>query len=149
DLKKLSSDKICFNHFVTEKSYTLSPPYDDYWKKLYQNVVPVLGKEEAVYAFFAANKWSDRAEVFVKKEFWKSIKFNPVRAFFEFLLRGRFGDLIEKIAKKLQMSRIGTEKSRERGELGFKPRLIYSDEELEFHPDTRRIEEIVKKELHF
>ena len=27
---------------------------------------------------------------------------------------------------------------------GYKPRVIYTDDELEFHPDTRRIEEMIK-----
>jgi hypothetical protein len=47
--------------------------------------------------------------------------------------------------KNIQMKRI--EKSLKR-DAGFKPRLRYNDEELEFHPDTRRIEEMVRKGLH-
>lgn len=148
DLKKLSSDKICFNHFVTEKSYTLSPPYNVYWQELYRNLVPVYGKEAATELFFTANKWSGRKEVFVRKEFWSPAKFNPVRAFFELALSGWAGNLVEWLAKKAQLSRIGIEKSIERGESVYKPRFRYDDEELEFHPDTRRIEEMVERGLH-
>lgn len=162
-IKKSSRDKICFNHFVTPKSYTLRPPYNEYWRGLYQNIVPVYGRAEAVRNFFRANEWAPRSKIFNampagrQEKYWQDIDSNHqggilkyttrgFRIFFEFVLGGRVGDWIEKIAKKFQLLRIGIEKSIKRGEVVYKPRLRFDDEELEFHPDTRRIEEMISNQ---
>jgi len=155
DHKGVASDKICFNHFVTPKSYRLRPPHNIYWRELYKSLVPVYGSEEAVKIFFKANDWAPRDKIFDEKYWWNT-SFNPVgdiskytawsfRTFFEFVLRGRLGRVFEKFMKNIQTRRI--EKSLKR-DAGFKPRLRYDNEELEFHPDTRRIEGMVKKGLH-
>lgn len=161
-IKKHPRDKVCFSHFVTPKSYTLRPPYNDYWKNLYERLVPVYGREAAVRDFFRANAWASRGKIFNvmpagrQEKYWQDIDSNSpggilkytTRSFrnsFEFVLGGRIGDWVEKFAKKLQLARIGVEKSRERGETLYKPRLRFDDEELEFHPDTRRIEEMLNK----
>src|SRR3989344_5654169 len=54
--KAESNNKFCFNHFVTPDSYTLRPPYNEYWKTLYRNLLPIYGREEAIEKFFAANR---------------------------------------------------------------------------------------------
>src|SRR3989338_2308404 len=41
-------DKICLNHFVTPAAYRLSPPYNEYWKNLYQKLVPIYGSPEII-----------------------------------------------------------------------------------------------------
>lgn len=140
-----SSDKVCFSHFVTPAAYRLSPPYNDYWVKLYQNLVPVYGREESVRDFFAANGWAPRKEIFDEK-YWSPaggiLKYTTgiFRGFFEFVFWGSVGRVFEKFVKSIQVKRI--EKSLKR-DAGFKPRLRFNDEELEFHPDTRRIEEML------
>ena len=153
DGKAASSDKICFNHFVTPTAYRLSPPHNDYWRKLYQNLVPVYSGEEAVRKFFKANEgWAPRSEkassgreVFDEK-YWQPqggiLKYTtPVfRNFFEWLLKGFLGNVFEKFLKSVQVKRIRRSLKRD---TGFKPRIRYDDEELEFHPDTRRIEEML------
>ncbi|MFH0712788.1 MAG: hypothetical protein V2A55_02985 [Candidatus Jorgensenbacteria bacterium] len=153
DEKKVSSDKVCFNHFVTPESYRLSLPYNDYWKKLYESLVPVCGKEDAVRGFFRANDWAvptgrqaPRDKIFEEK-YWHPMGFSPVRAFFELVLSGWLGRIFEKLVKSIQIRSI--EKGIKNGVLGFKPRLRYSDKELEFHPDTRRIEKMIKGDLIF
>lgn len=135
--KKNSRDKICFNHFVTSNAYRLSPPYNDYWIMLYQSIIPVYGDEEAVKKFFAANEWALRKSIFDNR-YWRRAGFNPVRSFLEFILSGFLGDFFEKFTKKIQIYAI--EKGIQNSFLGFKPRIRYDDEELEFHPDTLRIE---------
>ena len=61
----------------------------------------------------------------------------------EFALRGGFGNKAELILKKIQIARI--EKSLRGDPAGYKPRIKYGDDELEFHPDTRRIEGFINK----
>ena len=57
DEKEAASDKICMNHFVTPRSYRLSPPNNAYWNHLYQNLIPVLGNKKSISNFFKANDW--------------------------------------------------------------------------------------------
>ncbi len=141
DGKAASSDKVCFSHFVTPAAYRLSPPYNDYWRALYHGIAPVYGREKAVREFFKANDWVGGKPAADWKRFKPTI-FNPARIFLEFVLHEFLGDIFEKFVKKIQLERI--KKSLKR-DAGYKPRLRYDDEELEFHPDTRRIEEMLKQ----
>lgn len=139
DHHETASDKICLNHFVTEKSYKLSPPHSSYWRALYKNLVPVYGDRRRIEEFFSANAdWIgekvDCAEDLRRfgrgaSAFEKSI---------EFFLGGRFGDWVERILRTVQIRRI--ESGLAKNPPGYKPRIAYGDDELEFHPDTRRIE---------
>jgi hypothetical protein len=131
-----SKDKICFNHFVTEKSYRLSPPYNRYWQDLYFNLVPVFGSSEIINEFFQANAdWMGG-----KKNYQDDLRHHRrspslFKIILERLGRGMTGNWLEKIFKNAQIKRI------ERGlktERSYQPRIIYSDAELEFHPDTYR-----------
>jgi len=145
--KEAASDKICFNHFITPKSYRLKPPYNAYWQELYKNLVPIYGSKEKIQEFFKANDWIGE-RVYgddLRHEFYES---SPVGKFLEKILSGRLGDFKERILKQIQIKRI--KKSLKDGlgfdhaERGFEPRLIYSDDELEFHPDTLRINRLIK-----
>ena len=49
-------------------------------------------------------------------------------------------NLLEKILKKWLIKKIKNSKK-----LGYKPRVVWSDEKLELYRDTRRIEEMIKK----
>lgn len=138
---KLSAkDKICLNHFVTRDSYRLSPPHDEYWNKLYQSLVPLLGDKEKITAFFNENcVWMNGC---VLPDFarWQDSKPTIIFRILKRALNGKFGDSVEKVLRRLQIRKI------ERGIMharGYRPRIIYSDAELEFHPDTRRIEEMI------
>lgn len=144
--KEAAADKVCLNHFVTEKSYRLSPPHNAYWQNLYQNLVPVYGAQEKINKFFAANAdWLSQSKVIVRpyiddlRHIYRTGSF--AKKIREWILDGCFGNWLERKLKALQVARIeksfGTE-------AGYKPRVIYSDDELEFHPDTRRIELLTK-----
>lgn len=138
-----AKDKICLNHFVTTASYLLSPPHSPYWQKLYRMLVPLYGTPQALQAFFDANTTWMPERVMVSDDLrhrhrapsW--FKMNVKEA----ALSGRFGDLIERLLKRVQVRRI--ERSM-RSDAGYKPRIIYNDTELEFHPDTKRIELLEK-----
>ncbi len=136
--KESATDKVCLNHFVTEKSYRLSPPHNAYWKNLYQNLVPIFGESEKVNKFFAANQDWLGGRVYVDDLRHIHRSGSWVKKLREWLLGGKFGDWLERKLKIIQVARIersfGTE-------AGYKPRIIYNDNELEFHPDTKRIED--------
>ncbi len=138
--KNESKDKICLSHFVTPASYRLTPPHNSYWVKLYQSLVPLVGSADKIGEFFAANE--DWAAPMPKYNGGDLRNPSFIRAVLELILGGRFGDWAEKKFKAYQIKRV------ERGMAEtptFKPRIIYSDIELEFHPHTKRIEEMISR----
>ncbi len=139
DSKEKSKDKFCFSHFVTPDSYTLRPPYNAYWQKLYQNLVPIYGKKERVKKFFEANKWfGEKKNVFDNR--WLPKKPNIFRWPWEVILKTPLGDFTEDVLKKYQLERMKKKKP-----IGKNPRVYADDTELELHPDTTRIEEWISK----
>ena len=138
DKAELASDKICLSHFVTPQAFRLSPPYNNYWKTLYSSLVPIYGNHELIQEFLDANQdWIGKRVIYQNNERHLYKKKGLIKNFKEFLLSGRIGDLIEKKLRKIQMERIGRGL---KAEIGYKPRLIFTDNELEFHPDTLRTE---------
>lgn len=140
--KEEAADKICFNHFVTEKSFCLHPEYNIYWQELYKNLVPIFGGRDIIRAFFRANDWLDQPIDYFDDSRHIHKKSSFLKKAAEYFLGGRLGDWVESILKKGQMERIKNNLKSE--ELGFGPRIRYSDEELEFHPDTARIVKLTR-----
>ncbi|MEX1014711.1 MAG: hypothetical protein WDZ80_06135 [Candidatus Paceibacterota bacterium] len=140
DTKESSSDKICFNHFVTSESYKLSEPHNIYWKDLYKNLIPVYGNKEKIEDFFEINSWSDRkSETFSVLSKEKNLSGKLL----EIIFSSKPGDLVEKTLKNYQKKRI--DKGVENGALGYKPLLTVNDKEIRLHIDTKRVEEYVKE----
>lgn len=138
DKAESASDKICLSHFVTPDSFRLSPPHNNYWKILYSSLVPVYGSPELIQKFWDANQdWIGKRIIYQNNERHLYKKKGLIKKFKEFLLSGKIGDLIEKKLRKIQIERIGKSL---KTEIGYKPRLIFTDNELEFHPDTLRTE---------
>lgn len=138
--KRAVSDKICLSHWVTENSYRLSPPHNEYWDKLYRSLVPLVGDEEKINKLFEANDWTSAPPIRRRKDKFAPMNKTLFRKLSESILSGRLGDFVEKILKSIQVSRI------ERGindKNNHNPRIIYSDDELEFHPDTKRIDNMI------
>lgn len=138
DTKESSTDKICLNHFVTPDAYRLREPHNKYWQELYKNLIPFAGNQEKINSFLEINadwvgekrKVKDIKEI---KSIFKTLK--------EFFLGGLFGDIVEQCLKFVQLKKI----NRHILDESKKPRVFISDKELEFHPDTLRIEEFLKK----
>lgn len=137
--REAASNKICFNHFITPKTHRLRPPYNIYWQELYKNLVPIYGQKEKIQDFFKANDWMEKR---IYSDDLRHQFYQPgfIGLFWEKILSGRFGNSVERLLKQIQIKRI--EKSLKEG-LGFEPRLVFNDEELEFHPDTLRIYNLV------
>jgi len=132
-----ASDKICFNHFVTLSSSKLSPPYNDYWNALYERLVPIYGRRDLLDEFLAKNlEWNNRVQKFGDDLRHVGSESSFLKKTFEVLFSGFFGDFAEKVLKRLQVLRI--ESSLLHDPPGFKPRIKYSDTELEFHPIGER-----------
>lgn len=140
DEKIEASNKICMSHFVTPQSYRLSSPYNEYWNHLYQNLVPVLGSEEAISVFFKANDWMDPPRAYERDSRYLGKVQSLLKQFLEWFLNDRLGNGVEKMLRESQIKRIESSLPQF---LGYKPRFIYTDNELEFHPDTKRIEEML------
>ncbi len=137
DAKKSSADKVCLNHFVTPGAYRLREPHNKYWQELYKNLIPFAGNTEKINEFFRANAdWvGEKRKVENIQEMnsgFKKLK--------EFFLGGLLGDLVERGLRFIQLKKI----RRHILDESKKPRVFINDEELEFHPDTLRIEEYLR-----
>jgi len=142
--REAAADKICLNHFVTEDSYRLTPPYNSYWIELYRNLVPVFGEVSRLRKFWLTNKdWLGEIRDYRDDLRHRHREDSFFKKAGQSLLGGSFGNLLEQVLKRIQVSRI--EKSLKSDPPGFKPRIRYSDDELEFHPDTKRIEEFINR----
>lgn len=134
-------NQVCFNHFVTPESYRLSSPPTEqlsYWRQLYFNLVPVYGPAEKINQFFAGNAdWLGGLRFYHDdlRHRWPNPSLFKRRI--EQMLN-RPGDRLERFLRWLQLKKIDYRLRQEPA--GYKPRLILNHEELEFHPDTRRIE---------
>lgn len=135
----LTTDKICLNHFVTARAYRLSGPHDRYWQTLYKNLVPVFGPPDKVNDFLIANNdWIGEALIYGDDLRHLYRTSSALKILAEKFLAGWLGDRLEGFLKNIQIRRI--ERSLANDPPGYQPRIIYNDNELEFHPDTKRIE---------
>jgi len=131
-----SKDKLCFNHFVTPNAYRLSPPHNKYWKGLYNSLVPVYGDPRLIQKFYRANKnWMKKTRLYQEDEGHIYRESGKTKKSLEHFLSGKIGDWFEKIFKKIQFEKIKVAANQGSE---YEPRIIISDDELEFHPDTRR-----------
>ena len=138
--REAAKDKVCLNHFITEASYRLKPPYTNSWCELYKNLVPVFGDVAAMNKFWDANAdWMGRKKIAEDDLRFISSEPNLIGKTLRRILSGKMGDWFEGAVKRYQIRRI--EKSLRSDPVGYKPRITYSDEELEFHPDRRKFEE--------
>lgn len=128
-------NKLCLNHFITDKSLQIE--FESVYNAFtYSNLVPVWERGVSYEQFKKANYWIKNfiagpdlpPPAFRKREV--SFVAGAVAAFWEFLLGGRAGDVLEKLLKKIQLAKISRDpRTRERG-----GRIVASDKCLAFHP---------------
>ena len=139
DHKDNVSDKICLNHFVTEKSMRLDDYDNLYCHELYYNLVPVYGSRDIVDKFYEANDWVKRRPYPEDRRF--KVGSSLVKNILELLLGNFVGNKLEKIFKKIQLKRIYKNLNKT---IGYRSRLKFTDHELEFHPDTENTENWIR-----
>ncbi len=126
------ANKICLNHFVTSQSYQLEPPYSESWRMLYKNLVPLWGDTRVVAKFSHANTtWTGEAAYNYTRHSNHSSRMQRIG---ERILGGRIGEGVEWMVRYIQIRRIKKSIS---GGRARNPRIVCSDNELRFHPDTR------------
>lgn len=141
-----TENRLCLNHYITDKSLAID--FGNLYKaQEYLNLIPIAGDLNIYDEFFAANQsWMenyvftdngnrDNLRTFAQQEAFLKIKY-----FFEWLLDGKIGDMLEKTFKKIQISFI------QKNPLSHRPggRLRYADDNLVFHPVLVE-REIIKK----
>jgi len=144
--KKFTKDRICLNHYITNKSLEIKFR-SLYNAQTYAHMIPVLETEQAhlpmrqgIYnKFQKANRWIKDYLVF-----WPEIEVKHFKTLLassslisiaragEICLNNWFGDLLEKLSRKLQKSSI------EKDPLTHKKggRITTDDTQLEFHPES-------------
>lgn len=150
-----AADKICLNHFVTPESYALRLEPNAYWRLLYQSILPIYGTPRRIQQFYDANATLIGDRKVEEDGRYKHRGGFDIKNVFEILLSGGFGDWVEERLKRYQVGRIEAgiqiEKKGdahrmsiagvgEEARVELEPLIVYSDEELEFHPDPAVIE---------
>lgn len=151
-----AANKMCLNHFVTPATYRLQLPHNAYWEILYQRLVPVYGSEQNLQAFFDANSdWAGQRVIGADERYRHHVP-SASKVLIEQLLAGSIGDWIERRLKSMQVRRIErglheavgartlhqmtVQGAGEAAVVKLPPLIVYTDEELEFHPDPAVIE---------
>lgn len=151
-----AANKVCLNHFSTPRSFSFALDSNEYWQRLYANLVPIYGTNEYIQSFFDANNdWLENPVIY--KNDRRHLHKTPagIKVFVEKLLAGKFGDALERLVKNYQIKRIesglgkaSNEKNRhfiriegkKRAFYDLPPRIVYTSDELDFHPDPITIE---------
>ena len=145
--QKIAPDKICLNHFITDRSLYI-PRKSIYTAQLYAHLVPILTDDEnLIYKFCEANSWvgdyvkAGLEEVESKRPELRNAGIaESVKKIGEKILDARFGDWIENVLRKYQFRRINN------FYLTHKPggRIKADNESLEFHPGSPELKIIEK-----
>ncbi len=133
--EKIAPDKICLNHYITDKSLSIAFK-SIYNAQTYANLIPVLAAGESLLKDFQKQNswvldyvcsWPEFAKPKLKRGF-----LGKISTFLEFLLDNAVGDWLECLAGRYQMRRI---KNNPRT---YEPggRVVFNDEQLEFHPQS-------------
>lgn len=139
--KNKTKDKICLNHYITDKS--LKIPFKSlYNAQSYIHIINAYNSEKdkkMFKKFQEENRWIKEYAgnyEFSKPESFRSIKRSKTLGFFsrffEIILAGKAGDYFERKMSKIQSYKI-------KKDVLYKKkggRIMISDDQLEFHPDS-------------
>ena len=151
--QKIAPDKICLNHYITDKSLLI--PYKSiYTAQTYVNLRPVFVSDPKVIGeFYQANSWLSEYLLGFRPnlKYYDIMKYHSENlgrsslakfkaAVWEAILNTKVGDRLENRARNWQAKRI--EEHRKQDPPGG--RVVYNDEQLEFHPGSLE-KEIIEK----
>ncbi len=145
DKEGTSPDKLCFNHFVTERTFA-KEPFNFYRAELYRTMVPIYGDRAALKRFFAANAWSGaNTERNLEDLRFEKKRSNIGGKVLEYILKGRFGNFIERrVFMPIAMRRLDAYiRTKVKG-----GRVVTSEQELEFHFELPHEERFAKLTLN-
>jgi len=138
----LTKDRFCLNHYLTDQSLKI-PLASLYNAQTYAHLVPVWEAEEydvpKYNKFQRANQWLKDYLFFYPQSqqgYLRQIKSNQSFTFSrrlrESILDKKIGDALEFILRKVQTRRISQDP------LTYQSggRVVFNDEQLEFHPDS-------------
>ena len=119
------SDRFCLNHYIVEGK-KLDSDQNVYTAIEYFSLMPFFGGSE-IYAFQKSNlEWFKQ---YLSQPIIQ-LKSTPKSSFFkrafEFTLNNRLGDLLDRLASKLQ-----------KGRIQLQEHILVSDNELSFHPGSK------------
>ncbi len=136
----IAKDKICLNHYLSTQG--LCVPYPSiYNAQTYARLIPLVSAGITPEDFWSANKtWIDGylAQLPAEdtnmhiKAVRRSKGLAAIRTIGEWLLAGRMGGRIERLFARIQSNRI----RRDPWTYRTGGRVVYSDVQLEFHPDS-------------
>lgn len=131
-------DKFCFNHYLTTDNLKITHE-SLYNAQTYSHLVPMAVNQELVGKFFAENLWINKFvynftphQQTIRRTIRPSSFLKGVARLVEIILNNKLGDTLELKAKKYQQKRI-SENPLTHASGG---RVIYTDKELEFHPQS-------------
>ena len=105
DSEYSSPDKFCFNHFVTEETYS-KPPYNYYRRELFRNSIPIYGDAGKIEKFLKENGVGIAGLKILDHRYLGSNK-NLFAVILEKLFSGKLGDFVEeKIASPIAQKRL-------------------------------------------
>ena len=145
NFEKIAPDKFCANHYITDESLEI-PYHSIYNAQTYVNLIPIYARDHDLFKKFREkNNW---VSYFVYN--WTNLNSNNkkltlgfvgmIASVGEHLLNNRFGDWLEKLARKYQYQRIvKNPMTKQRG-----GRVVFNDDHLEFHPNSIEQEIITK-----
>ncbi len=135
--KNLTKDRLCLNHYLTEKSLHI-PYHSLYNAQTYFNLVPLTGQQKLINKFNQENKWLKKYLLnysFSQKKYSRKIKKNYLAylaKLIELILNNKIGDILESKLKSFQTKRI------KKDPLTYQAggRIIFTNQQLEFHPNS-------------
>jgi hypothetical protein len=137
--EKDTKDKICLNHYITDKSLQI-PFFSLYDAHLYSHLINVYDDKDNIKTFQEFQKNNSWIKNYVQNydlselRFSTSVKKNKTLSFIakilEFILSGKAGDYFEKTLSKIQIAKIKKNPSFNNKD----GRITISGDQLEFHP---------------
>jgi len=145
--KKTSENKICLSCFLSLDSMVF---LKNYFRALeFLNLIFVYGKKEIFLKFFEKNNWQKDYTYFSQIDFEKEKSFEFQNSFLkkilEKILKGKFGDVVEKFLKFIQIKRINS--FLRSYQIKTPQRIEISDKRIEIHLDISK-EIKLEKEIH-
>lgn len=136
--QKIAPNKLCFNHYITDDNLYINHE-SIFNAQTYINLKPVMIGPETANQFYTENLWLNNYAYnfhpqsnFVRMSVQAPSTFLILAKTLEFIFDFSFGDTLEGILKYGQQKRI----MRDPVILESGGRIIFSDQELEFHPHS-------------